>query len=112
MLAIGTRFKKPSLASPFFLFLCILGTGACGSGVTQVRETPTGGFLTYPIRSQADILTAKGRAEAISIMQEKCASGFRITTEGEVPKVGAKQDRTWRGQMSGDRLWGVQYECK
>lgn len=85
---------------------------ACGAGVTLVRDTPAGGLVTYPFQNEVDILTSSERRDAMEMINRKCPAGFKVQKEGELPKVSRAADRAWRGQMGGDRLWGIQFTCQ
>ncbi|HNL89264.1 MAG: hypothetical protein JSR64_08870 [Nitrospira sp.] len=85
---------------------------ACGGGVTLVRDTPTGGLVTYPFQHEVDILTSTERRDAMELINRKCPDGSRVQKEGEMPKVSRAADRAWRGQMGGERLWGIQFTCE
>ncbi len=85
---------------------------ACGGDVTLARETTTGGLVTYTFQNDADVLTSSQRLDAMGLINRKCPAGSHIQKEGEVPKVSRAADRAWRGQMGGDRLWGIQFTCK
>lgn len=91
-------------------FLCTL-PGCLGEASLQ-RATPTGGLVTFPVQSEADILSSAGRRDALRIMEQQCPSGARIIKEGELPKVSKAADRAWGPQIGTDRLWGIQFTCK
>lgn len=84
---------------------------ACGGDVTLVRDTSTGGLVTYTFQNDADVLTSSQRRDAMELINRKCPTGSHIQKEGEIPKVSRAADRAWRGQMGGDRLWGIQFIC-
>jgi len=84
---------------------------ACAGQITVLRDSPEGGLVAYPIKNDGDVLSASGRGEAIHFIDERCGRRYRILREGEVPRVNAKIDKLWQGQMAGDRLWGVQFAC-
>lgn len=84
----------------------------CGHEASWVRDTPTGGVVSYTVNSESDILTSAGRREAMRMIREKCPNGSRITKEGAIPKVSEAADRAWRGQMGTGRLWGIQFTCE
>ena len=86
--------------------------GGCGYEASLQRETSTGGLVTYPIQNDADVLSSVGRQDALRLIKDKCPHGFRVTKEGEVPKVSQAADRAWRGQMGADRIWGIQFTCE
>ncbi len=84
----------------------------CGSEAKLYKEDATGGVVTYPFETESDVLTSAGRREAMQLIQKKCGPNSRIIKEGEVPKVSRAADRAWRGQMTGDRVWGIQFSCE
>jgi len=94
------------------LTIATLVGGGCGHEASLRHETSTGGLVTYPIQSDADVLSSAGRRDALRLMKDKCPYGSRVTKEGEVPKVSQAADRAWRGQMGTDRLWGIQFTCE
>lgn len=85
---------------------------ACGGDVTLVRDTPTGGLVTYTFQNDVDVLTSSQRRDAMELIDRKCPTGSHVQKEGEIPKVSRAADRAWRGQMGGDRLWGIQFTCQ
>jgi hypothetical protein len=84
----------------------------CGHEASLQRETSTGGLVSYPIQTDADVLSSAGRRDALRLMKEKCPQGSRVLKEGEIPKVSQAADRAWRGQMGTDRIWGIQFACE
>jgi hypothetical protein len=88
-----------------------MGTAGCSAEATVLRDTPAGGVVSYPFETESDILTTAGRGAALRLIGEKCPHGSRIVKEGEIPKVSKKADRVWRGQISGDRLWAIEFTC-
>ena len=83
-----------------------------------VNETATGGTVLYSYVEEQDVLTSPGRQDALRLLEEKCPTGYRISREGEVPKVDQAVDRAWMGQLSRDgqvsreRRWAIQFACK
>lgn len=92
--------------------IVVIGLGGCGHEASLQRETATGGLVTFPTQSAADILSSAGRRDALRIMEEKCPSGALIVKEGELPKVSRAADRAWGPQIGTDRIWGIQFTCK
>lgn len=84
----------------------------CVKEASLVRDTPTGGVVSYEIQRESDVLTSSGRRDAMQIIHEKCPNGSRIMKEGAMPKVSQAADRAWRGQMGTGRLWGIQFTCE
>lgn len=95
-----------------FGVLCVMEVQGCGYGASLQRETSSGGLVTFPIQSEADILSSAGRRDALRIMQQKCPLGYQIIKDGELPKVSKAADRAWGPQLGTDRLWGIQFTCK
>ena len=91
--------------------IVVLGAAGCSAEATMLRDTPTGGVVSYPFETESDVLTIAGRRAALRVIGEKCPHGSRIVKEGEVPKVSKKADRAWRGQISSDRLWAIEFTC-
>jgi len=89
--------------------ICVPG---CGSDAELYRESSTGGLVTYPFASDSDVLASAGRRDAMELIRRKCGATSRILKEGELPKVSKSADRAWRGQMMGDRIWGIQFSCE
>jgi hypothetical protein len=84
----------------------------CGHDARLVRDTTTGGLVSYPFQTEADILSSDGRRDAFRLIRDKCPQGSRLLKEGELPKVSQSADRLWRGQMGTDRIWGIQFACE
>ncbi|MER3422556.1 MAG: hypothetical protein C4293_04290 [Nitrospiraceae bacterium] len=83
----------------------------CAGSAGLISETPSGGVVTYPITNESDILSSSGRKEAMTLMKKKCGNSSRILHEGEIARIRGDIDRTWQGQLSGERLWGVEFRC-
>jgi hypothetical protein len=91
---------------------------SCVSNAQIVNETATGGTALYTYVEEQDVLTSPGRQDALRLLGEKCPTGYRISREGEVPRVDQAVDRAWMGQLSRDgqvsreRRWAIQFVCK
>jgi len=91
---------------------------SCTSNAQLVNETATGGTVLYSYVEEQDVLTSRGRHDALRLLEDKCSTGYRIDGEGEVPRVDQAVDRAWRGQISRDgqvsreRRWAIQFVCK
>lgn len=93
--------------------LALVGSlSGCGHDARVIRDTPTGGVISYPVETEADILSSEGRRDALRLIRDKCPQGSRIVKDGELPKVSQSADRLWRGQMGTDRVWGIQFVCE
>ena len=90
----------------------------CASNVEIVNETASGGTVLYPYLEEQDVLSSQERRDALRLLSEKCPSGYRISREGEVPRVDQSVDRAWMGQLSRDgqvsreRRWAILFTCK
>lgn len=107
--AIGTRAMiRTQFIVLVFTIMNIIG---CASNATLLRDTPTGGMVSYPFETDSDILTTAGRRTALRLIGEKCPQGSRIIKEGEIPKVSKKADRAWQGQITSERVWAIEFTC-
>jgi len=91
---------------------------SCIPHAELVNETATGGTVLYSYVEEQDVLTSSGRQDALRLLAEKCSAGYRISREGEIPRVDQAVDRAWMGQLSRDgqvsreRRWAIQFSCK
>ena len=97
------------------MFLSFVG---CAQSARLVNETATGGTVIYPYIDEQDVLTSRGRKEALRLLDEKCPTGYRISREGRIAQVDQAVDRAWMGQVSRDgqpnleKRWAIQFFCK
>ena len=75
--------------------------------------------MIYPISNDTDILSSRARQDALRLMDNKCPTGYTVTTQGEVPFLDKNIDRAWSAQMSRnvqdkqlDKMWGIEFLCK
>jgi len=115
----GSGTHEPSLGSRLtVLIVCSFTLASCASNAQLVNETPTGGTVLYSYVEEQDVLTSPGRQDALRLLAEKCPAGYRISREGEVPRVDQAVDRAWMGQLSRDgqvsreKRWAIQFACK
>lgn len=91
---------------------------SCTPYAQLVDETATGGTVVYSYVEEQDVLSSPERQDALRLLGEKCPTGYRISREGEVPRVDQAVDRAWMGQLSRDgqvsreRRWAIQFSCK
>ena len=91
---------------------------SCAPNAQIFNETATGGTALYSYVEEQDVLTSPGRQDALRLLEEKCPAGYRISREGEVPKVDQAVDRAWMGQISSngqvsrEKRWAIQFACK
>jgi hypothetical protein len=95
-----------------------LTLASCASNAEIVNETASGGTVLYTYVEEQDVLTSQERRDALRLLSEKCPAGYRISREGEVPRVDQAVDRAWMGQLSRDgqvsreRRWAILFTCK
>jgi hypothetical protein len=91
---------------------------SCASTAHIVNETAAGGTVLYTYIEEQDVLTSPGRKDALILLDETCPAGYRITREGEVPRIDRTVDSAWMGQVSRDgqvsreKRWGIHFTCK
>jgi len=109
----------PSWGNQLGMFVILsLTLASCTPHAEMVNETATGGTILYSYVEEQDVLTSSGRQDALRFLGEKCPTGYRISHEGEVPRVDQSVDRAWMGQLSRDgqvsreRRWAIQFACK
>ena len=91
--------------------LC-LGIG-CSDAVTMVRETDTGGVVSYLFKDdRGGPMGSTHRKDAVAMMRSKCPAGYAVLKEGEVPSYGSMSSvEGQEGEVTG-RRWGIQFRCK
>ncbi|MBI5314804.1 MAG: hypothetical protein HZB34_02400 [Nitrospirae bacterium] len=100
------------------LVLLLLTLANCAPTAELVNETASGGTVLYTYVEEQDVLTSPERRDALRLLSEKCPAGYRISREGEVPRVDQAVDRAWMGQLSRDgqvsrdRRWAILFTCK
>jgi hypothetical protein len=100
------------------IVLALFSLAGCAPTVEVVNETATGGTVLYSYIEEQDVLTSQERRDALRLLDEKCPTGYRISREGEVPRIDQAVDRAWMGQVSRDgqvsreRRWAIRYVCK
>ena len=100
------------------LVVLSLTLASCAPNAQIVNETAMGGTVLYSYIEEQDVLTSPERRDALRLLGEKCPAGYRISREGEVPKIDQAVDRAWMGQVSRDgqvsreKRWAIQFACK
>ena len=89
-----------------------LAFAGCAQDAKLIRDSPTGGVAAFPFQQDGDRVSSQARSHALALIEQKCGKTYKILREGEVPRVSPGADRAWRGQMSGDRLWGIEFTCQ
>ena len=115
----GTGFHEPSLGKQLIvLIVCSFTLASCAPNAQVANETATGGTVLYSYIEEQDVLTSPGRQDALRLLEEKCPAGYRISREGEVPRIDQAVDRAWMGQISSngqvsrEKRWAIQFACK
>ena len=111
--------REPSLGKQLIvLIVCSFTLASCAPHAQIVNETATGGTVLYSYIEEQDVLTSPGRQDALRLLGEKCPAGYRISREGEVPRIDQAVDRAWMGQISSngqvsrEKRWAIQFACK
>lgn len=115
----GPGSQRLSLGSQLVVLVVLsLTLASCAPNAQFVNETATGGAVLYSYIEEQDVLTSPGRQDALRLLEDKCPAGYRISREGEVPRVDQAVDRAWMGQVSRDgqvsreKRWAIQFSCK
>lgn len=100
------------------LVVVSLTLASCVANARVVNETETGGTVLYSYVEEQDVLSSPERRDAMLLLEEKCPAGYRISREGEVPRIDQAVDRAWMGQISSngqvsrEKRWAIQFACK
>jgi hypothetical protein len=112
-------FHEPSLGSQLVVLVVLsLTLASCAPNAQLVNETATGGAVLYSYIEEQDVLTSPERQDALRLLGKKCPAGYRISREGEVPRIDQAVDRAWMGQISSngqvsrEKRWAIQFACK
>ncbi|HSE59978.1 MAG TPA: hypothetical protein VLA99_14855 [Nitrospiraceae bacterium] len=91
-----------------------MATAGCSDAVTMVRETPSGGVVSYSYKEdRGGHLMSPYRREADALIMRKCPTGYRIVREGEARGYSSVSGIREGTEDEGiGRKWGVQFECK
>ena len=115
----GSEPHAPSVRNHLAMLIVFSFTlASCIPHAQIVIETATGGTALYSYVEEQDVLTSPGRKDAFLLLEKKCPAGYRISGEGEVPRIDQAVDRAWMGQLSRDgqvsreKRWAIQFACK
>ena len=115
----GPELHKLSLGNQLVVLIVLsLTLASCAPNAQLVNETATGGTALYSYVEEQDVLTSPGRQDALRLLGERCPAGYRISREGEVPRIEQAVDRAWMGQLSSngqvsrEKRWAIQFSCK
>jgi hypothetical protein len=115
----GLEPHAPSSGGHLIMLIAFSFTlASCIPNAQIVNESASGGTALYTYVEEQDVLTSTGRWDALRLLEEKCPAGYRISREGEVPRVDQAVDRAWMGQLSRDgqvsreKRWAIQFTCK
>jgi len=85
---------------------------ACSTPAQLVQDRPNGGVVTYTITDDNDILSSRGRTDAMRLITEKCPGGHTVTRQGATSRIRPDIDRVWRPPAGSERTWGIDFVCK
>ena len=115
----GPEPHEPAWGNQLVVLVVLsLTLASCAPNAQLVNETATGGAVLYSYIEEQDVLTSPGRQDALRLLGDKCPAGYRISREGEVPRVDQAVDRAWMGQVSSngqvsrEKRWAIQFSCK
>jgi hypothetical protein len=102
------------------LGLCALtiALGCASSGAKILNESESGGTIVYSYFEEQDVLSSSNRRDALRLLEAKCPGGYRISREGQIPRISKAVDETWKGAISGngqvsyEKQWAIQFGCK
>jgi hypothetical protein len=90
------------------LFLC----AGCAEGARFLQLNEQGGVVAYPLkRDRQSIYASPFRAEALRMIDERCAKGYRIIQEGETKGETRNSGLDAEDRLTTRRFWGLQFRC-
>jgi len=101
--------KGWSRASALALLLVCAG---CSEGAKLVKESDSGGVVTYPFKGENGHLHSRFRAEALDLIEKRCKGAYRIVREGEAKGRTRVVDGPGGSEAIGERRWGMEFKCK
>jgi hypothetical protein len=84
----------------------------CSEGAKLVQETESGGVVTYPFKGENGYMFAKFRAEAIQLIEQRCAGRYTIVKEAEAKGRNRVMEIAGQQEQVTERRWGMQFRCK
>jgi hypothetical protein len=90
----------------------LLGLTACGEGAKLVSDTGQGGVVTYPYRGEAGHLMSPLRADALKLIERRCAGGYTIVQEGEAQGRTRTIENAAGTEAITEKRWGVKFRCR
>jgi hypothetical protein len=104
----------PFDAGQALLTVLLFSMAGCSEGAKLVRETDSGGVVTYLYREErGGVLGSRYRRDALQIVEKKCPAGYTVLREGE-----AQTSQSVSGVIEGTedeptgRRWAIQFRCK
>lgn len=98
-----------------YLLVGLLGLGlsGCEKDLMMVRETTQGGVVAYLVKNEGTVLSSPLRVQALARIEQKCGRTYRITREGQIPRLSKRFEQNWSDldQVSTELLWGLQFTC-
>ncbi len=92
--------------------------GCSSSAAKILRESENGGTIVYSYFDDQDVLSSPNRHDALRLLEAKCPGGYRVSREGQIPRISKAVDETWKGAVSGngqvsyEKQWAIQFTCK
>jgi hypothetical protein len=82
------------------------------AGPKLIKETESGGVVTYPF-GENGYMTSPFRKEAIQIIEKKCGKSYKLLREGET-RAQERMNTPVQGaeEVIRQRRWGIEFECK
>lgn len=90
----------------------------CAPSAKLLSESDKGGTVVYPYFDDLDVLSSTSRRDALRLIETKCPGGYRVSREGQIPRISKAVDETWKGAVSGngqvsyEKQWAIQFTCK
>ncbi len=108
---LSKSIGHPARVASMAVLLCL--SAGCSDAVTMVRETETGGVVSYLFKEErGGPMGSLHRKEALKAMERKCPSGYAVLKEGELQGYGSMSSvEGQEGEITG-RRWGIQFTCK
>lgn len=90
----------------------------CTPSAKLISESDKGGTVVYSYFDDLDVLSSTSRRDALQLLETKCPGGYRVSREGQIPRISKAVDETWKGAVSGngqvsyEKQWAIQFTCK
>lgn len=94
------------------LWVVVLACLGCAEGAKLVRETESGGVVTYPFKGDNGPLVSSFRTEAIQLIEKRCGGAYVITREGEAKGRSRVANNAGYPEVITERRWGLEFRCR